>query len=106
MDRDYKLIGVLIPIILVLSLVLYIFPGYSNIDIASPIINQTNQSTNGSLINTSLLDHNKQISQGKYPTNPKKPIDNSNTTSDITNNTDKPKVPDEPIGPSNCLDNI
>jgi len=53
-DKDYKLITVLIPILLVLSLVLNIFPGYLNIDITSPLVIQTNLSINGSSTNISL----------------------------------------------------
>ena len=105
MDKDHKLIAMLIPIILVLSLVLYVFPGYSNFktDISSPIINQTNNSSiNESSTNSSSLENqNNQISQqgtqsnyNNYPSN-----QNSNTNSNSGNSTDESTNPDVPVGP-------
>ena len=47
MNKDYKLMAVLIPIILILGLALYIFPDASGLktDIATPLMNQTNNSS-------------------------------------------------------------
>ena len=105
MDKDYKLIAILIPVILILSLAFYIIPGYSNIktDIASPIINQTNNSSiNESTSNSSGIEkQNNQISeQGTYSNyNNYNTNQNSNTNSDPGKSTDEPNNPDVPVNP-------
>lgn len=106
MNKDYKLMAVLIPIILILGMGLYLFPDDSglNTDIASPLMNQTNNSTiNQTSDNTTLKNQsdsiNTQDSQvatntNYYPTN--NPTDSGSTT-DNTTDVD----PNTPVEPSN-----
>lgn len=47
MNKDYKLMAALIPVILILSVTLYLFPDSSGIStqIQAPLLNQTNNTT-------------------------------------------------------------
>jgi hypothetical protein len=95
MNKDYKLMASLIPIILVLSIALYLFPDASGLktDITAPIINQTdNSSLNESSINSApetqndtLGNQNTQDSSDYY-----NPPDNTDTGSNTDNNTNEP----------------
>jgi len=113
MNKDYKLMALLIPIILVLSIVLYISPDASGLttNIATPLLNQTDNSslnqssTNSSPVATQINPIANQSSQGtsvnnnnnynspanNYPTN------NGNTSS----NTDNTTTNSNPINPTN-----
>ena len=98
MNKDYKLMAGLIPIILVLSFALYLFPDASGLktDITAPIINQTdNSSLNESSINSApetqndtLVTQNTQDSTNYYV-----PPDNTDTGSNTDNTTTEPTDP-------------
>jgi len=118
MNKDYKLMALLIPIILILSFTLYIFPyaSSSTTNIATPLLNQidntpSNQSsTNIPSENTpvnSLINQNSQGTSTIYNNNYNPPTNNANTGSndgntstDTTNNQNNPNTPTEPINSS------
>jgi len=113
MNKDYKLMALLIPIILILSFTLYIFPDASNqaTNIATPLnqINNTSSnqsSTNISSENTPVNPLINQNSQGTSINNYNPPTNNANTgsnnrnTNTDTNNQDNPITPTEPINNS------
>ncbi len=100
MDTDYKLMAVLIPIILVLCTVFYMFPNTSgvNAEIASAMLDQTNNSSiNQTVSNTTVKTQsnpvNNQNSQviinnnNTYSNNNKTSTNtNDNSTTEISNN--------------------
>ena len=113
MNKDYKLMAMLIPIILILGTALYIFPDASGLktDIATPLLDQANnsslnQSSNFSSIENQTNPINTQYSQVATNNNnyysPTEPND-SGSTSDNSSNTDpnNPTEPDVPVDPSN-----
>ena len=97
----------LIPIILILSFALYLFPNASGLktDIAAPIMNQTdNSSINQSSINSTpetqvdtLGTQSTQDSSNNYYT----PQNSTDTGSNTDNSTTQPTNPDIPTDPTN-----
>jgi hypothetical protein len=105
MNKDYKLMAGLIPIILVLSIALYLFPNASglNAEIAAPILNQTdNSSLNQSSLNTSETQVDNPATQNSQDTsdNYYTPPDNTDGNTD-TGNTSEPSNPDDTTDPTN-----
>ncbi len=110
MNKDYKLMAALIPIILILGLALYIFPNASGLktDIASPLMNQTDNSTLNQTYNNTTIQNqpdsiNTQNSQVATNTNNYYPTNNPTNSVTPTDNTTgvDPNIPVEPIEPTN-----
>ena len=95
----------LIPIILVLSIALYLFPDASGLktEIAAPILNQTdNSSLNQSYLNTSETQTDNPVTQNTQDTsdNYYTPPDNTDSDTD-TGNTNETDNPDDTTDPTN-----
>jgi hypothetical protein len=105
MNKDYKLMAGLIPIILVLSIALYLFPDASGLknEMMGPILNQTdNSSLNQDFVNSTpetqtdtLGAQNIQGNDNYYT-----PPDNTDTGNSDNTSTD-PTNPDVPVDPTN-----
>lgn len=100
LNKDYKIMACLIPIILILSVVMYIFPDVTgiNTDLAAPLLlNQTNNTTYDINTNNStiLKDQSQstniqgsQYSSTDYSNNNNYQPNDSSDTSDTGSNTD------------------
>ena len=110
MNKDYKLMAMLIPIILILGGALYIFPDASGLktDIATPLLEQTNNSSLNQTSNNSIVENqtnpiNTQYSQVAANNNnyysPTEPNDPGSSSDNSSNN--DPTNPTEPDVPSN-----
>jgi hypothetical protein len=104
MNKDYKLMAGLIPIILVLSIALYLFPDASglNTEIIAPILNQTDNSSLNQSLNTSETQVDNPVTQNTQDTsdNYYTPPDNTDSDTD-TGNTSEPSNPDDTTDPTN-----
>jgi hypothetical protein len=104
MNKDYKLMAVLIPIILVLSLALYLFPDASGLktEIIAPILNQSdNSSLNQSSVNSTPVTQTDTLgTQNTQGNDNYTPPDNTDT-GNTDNTTNEPNNPDESEDPSN-----
>jgi hypothetical protein len=104
MNKDYKLMAGLIPIILVLSIALYLFPDVSglNTEIVAPILNQTDNSSLNQSLNTSETQVDNPVTQNTQDTNDNyyTPPDNTDSDTD-TGNTSEPSTPDDTTDPTN-----
>jgi hypothetical protein len=105
MNKDYKLMAGLIPIILVLSIVLSLFPDASGLktEITTPILSQTNnsslnQSSDNTTYKTEVDSVGTQYTQDNTY-NDYTPPDNTDTSSE-DNNTE-PTNPDDTIDQTN-----
>ncbi len=113
MNKDHKLMAGLIPVILMLSIVLYISPDASGLttDIPIPLLNQTDNSslTPSSNITSSEnqidpLDQNSQEIEAINDYGPTDPSDTDSGDGDYTepsepDETDEPTETDEPSEP-------
>jgi len=113
MNKDHKLMAGLIPVILMLSIVLYISPDVSGLttDIPIPLLNQTDNSslTPSSNITSSEnqidpLDQNSQEIEAINDYGPTDPSDTDSGDGDYTeptepDETDEPTETDEPSEP-------
>jgi hypothetical protein len=104
MNKDYKLMAGLIPIILVLSVALYLFPDASGLktEIAAPILNQTDNSSLNQTSPNPVTETQSDALGTQYTqdTSDYNPPDNTNTGSD-TGNTTEPADPDDTTDPTN-----
>lgn len=92
LNKDYKIMAGLIPIILILSVVLYIFPGATgiNTNLAGPLlVNQSNNTTSNLVTNnsTSPLNQGQSVNAQDYPSSPTDSSNNNNDQKSNTNDT-------------------
>ena len=109
MDKDQKLIAGLIPIILILSLTLYLFPESSGLTatIQAPLMNQTNHSVttkvsnNSSTVGTQSQSANTQTSQSTSSSSNYYPSSTNTNTNTNTGNSSSNPTPSNPTDTGN-----
>ena len=105
MNKEYKIMTALIPIILILSITLYLFPGSSGIttQLEAPLLNQTNNTTTNVTTQNQTTSNTQTDTQSSQSTNINSGSSsnyNSNQGSNNNYNDNNSYTPTEPTTPT------